>query len=121
MVGLALWSCATVAAAFATTFEALFAARILVGMGEACLIPAAMSLLGAYFAPANLARGTAVFGMGANFGYGLAFLGGGALLALLQAHGGLALPGVGRCAVAACLQWPGPPRFRCWFCCSGRV
>ena len=88
MVGLALWSLATLAAAFATSFEMLFATRILVGMGEACLVPAGMSLLAAYFAPANLARGTAIFGLGANFGYGFAFLGGGALLTALTASGG---------------------------------
>lgn len=93
MVGLTLWSLATVTAAFATSFEMLFATRILVGMGEACLVPAGMSLLAAYFAPANLARGTAIFGLGANFGYGFAFLGGGALLTALTATGGIALPG----------------------------
>src|SRR6202011_2134985 len=37
----------------------------------------------------------AVFGLGANFGYGLAFLGGGALLTVLETQGGLALPGLG--------------------------
>lgn len=95
MVGISIWSLATAAAAFTNSFETLFLTRILVGMGEACLIPAGMSLLTAYFAPANLARGTAIFGLGANFGYGLAFLGGGAMLALLQAGGGLALPGFG--------------------------
>ena len=95
LFGLAVWSLATVAAAFATSFAALFITRIFVGMGEACLIPAGMSLLAAYFAPANLARGTAIFGLGANFGYGLAFLGGGALLAMLLAAGGLQLPGLG--------------------------
>ena len=98
MVGLALWSVATVAAAFTTSFEALFLTRILVGLGEACLVPAGMSLLAAYFAPANLARGTAIFGMGANFGVGIAFLGGGALLATLQASGGLHIPGLGAMA-----------------------
>jgi MFS family permease len=95
LAGIAVWSLATAAAAFTNSFETLFLTRILVGMGEACLIPAGMSLLTAYFAPANLARGTAIFGLGANFGYGLAFLGGGAVLGLLQAKGGLALPGLG--------------------------
>jgi MFS family permease len=95
LFGLAVWSLATIAAAFATSFTALFITRIFVGMGEACLIPAGMSLLAAYFAPANLARGTAIFGLGANFGYGFAFLGGGALLAMLLAAGGLQLPGLG--------------------------
>jgi MFS family permease len=93
-IGLVVWSLATMAAAFTTSFETLFATRVLVGMGEACLIPAGMSLLTAYFAPSNLARGTAVFGLGANFGYGLAFLGGGAVLAALVTTGGLVLLGV---------------------------
>ena len=94
LAGLWLWSLATVAAAFTTSFETLFATRVLVGMGEACLIPAGMSLLAAYFAPTTLARGTAIFGLGANFGYGLAFLGGGALLSVLIARGGLDVAGV---------------------------
>ena len=98
MLGLTLWSLATVAAAFTTSFATLFLTRILVGMGEACLIPAGMSLLAAYFAPANLARGTAIFGLGANFGYGFAFLGGGILLAALQTGNGLHLPGIGTMA-----------------------
>ncbi len=93
MVGISLWSLATIAAAFATSFATLFATRFLVGMGEACLVPAGMSLLAAYFAPANLARGTAIFGMGANFGLGFAFLGGGALLSALVARGGVTFPG----------------------------
>jgi MFS family permease len=96
LFGLAVWSVATIMAATASSFAGLFAARILVGMGEACLIPAGMSLLATYFAPATLARGTAVFGMGANFGLGLAFLGGGIVLAALQAAGGLPVPGLGR-------------------------
>lgn len=94
MVGLALWSLATMAAAFATSFETLFATRILVGLGEACLMPAGMSLLASYFPAATFARGTSIFGLGANFGYGLAFLGGGAVLVALQASGGLTLFGV---------------------------
>lgn len=93
MAGIFLWSLATMAAAFTSSFETLFATRILVGLGEACLIPAGMSLLTAYFAPATLARGTAIFGLGANFGYGLAFLGGGAVLAMLQAGGIPAMAG----------------------------
>lgn len=98
VAGISVWSLATAAAAFTDSFEMLFLTRILVGMGEACLIPAGMSLLAAYFAPANLARGTAIFGLGANFGYGIAFLGGGAILALLQASGGLSIPGFSQLA-----------------------
>lgn len=98
IAGVTLWSCATLAAAFTSTFEMLFLTRVLVGLGEACLIPAGMSLLATYFSPANLARGTAIFGLGANFGLGIVFLGGGAVLAMLIAGGGLLLPGYGQMA-----------------------
>lgn len=93
VAGLSIWSLATCAAAFATSFETLFAARILVGFGEACLIPCAMSLLLNYFGAGNVARGTAIFASGANMGNAFAFLGGGALLAALEARGGLLLGG----------------------------
>ncbi|QGZ93783.1 MFS transporter [Terricaulis silvestris] len=93
--GITLWSGATIAAAFANSFEMLFAARLVVGFGEACLIPAGMSLLVAYFPRESLGRGVAVFGLGVNIGLGLAFIGGGALLALLYANGGLTVPGLG--------------------------
>jgi len=94
-LGLVVWSVATMAAAFATSFATLFATRIFVGMGEACLIPAGMSLLASWFAPAELGRGTAIMGLGANLGYGLAFLGGGVVLAELARAGGLPVPGLG--------------------------
>lgn len=94
IAGLSVWSIATAASAFATSFEALFAARIFVGMGEGCLIPAGMSLLTAYFSREQLARGVSIFGAGANIGHGVAFIGGGALLSWLTVRGGLALPGL---------------------------
>lgn len=95
MIGLAFWSVATIAAAFSNSFGTLFLARVFVGMGEACLIPAAMSLLATYFAPSNLARGTAIFGLGANLGYGISLIGGGALLAVFTAAGGISIPVLG--------------------------
>jgi MFS family permease len=95
ILGLIVWSASTAMAAAATSFATLFAARIFVGMGEACLIPAGMSLLATYFAPTELGRGTAIMGLGANFGYGLAFLAGGAVLAALEQAGGLHVPGFG--------------------------
>ena len=67
MAGLAMWSLASAAAAFCGSFATLFLTRIFVGFGEACLIPAGMSLLAAYFAPLNFARGTAIFGLEREF------------------------------------------------------
>ena len=47
--GMAVWSVATAACAFADSFWSLFGARLLVGVGEAALVPAAMSLLAGLF------------------------------------------------------------------------
>jgi MFS family permease len=94
-IGLFLWSLATAASAFANSFRALFAARMAVGIGEACLAPAAMSLIAAYFPRHLLARATAVFTMGAPLGRATAFLGGGAILSALVVTGGLDLPILG--------------------------
>ena len=95
ILGLVVWSLSTAMAAASTSFATLFMARIFVGMGEACLIPAGMSLLATYFGPSELGRGTAIMGLGANFGYGLAFLAGGGVLAALERAGGLHVPGIG--------------------------
>ena len=50
-IGIAFWSLATVACGLAETFWQLFAARLAVGLGEACLAPAAVSLVADYFRP----------------------------------------------------------------------
>ena len=42
IVGVALWSAATLACGYAHSFAELFVARVFVGIGEACLAPAAM-------------------------------------------------------------------------------
>ena len=58
IAGVLLWSAATAACGFAATFGQLFAARIAVGIGEAALAPAAVSMIADYFPPAR--RGTAL-------------------------------------------------------------
>jgi predicted MFS family arabinose efflux permease len=45
VTGLMLWSAATIGCAFADTFLHLFFARMLVGIGEAALVPCAASLI----------------------------------------------------------------------------
>ncbi|HRX40198.1 MAG: MFS transporter [Amphiplicatus sp.] len=90
--GIVFWSLATAACGLAGSFGSLFAARIGVGLGEASLVPAAMSLLAAYFSRGKLGRAVGAFTMGASLGMSAAFIGGGAVLALLAANGGLTLP-----------------------------
>jgi MFS family permease len=82
--GVLVWSCGTLACAFSHSFEQLFAARIVVGLGEAVLSPAAISLISDYFPPSR--RGTAVgfFLSGIAMGIGAAILIGGGVLHLVN-------------------------------------
>jgi MFS family permease len=78
--GVLVWSAGTLACGFSQSFNELFAGRIVVGLGEAVLSPAAISLISDYFPPSR--RGTAVgcFLSGIAMGIGAAiFIGGGVL------------------------------------------
>jgi MFS family permease len=87
--GVLVWSCGTLACGFSQSFGQLFAARIVVGLGEAVLSPAAISLISDYFPPSR--RGTAVgfFLSGIAMGIGASILIGGGVLHVVQ-HGALA-------------------------------
>jgi len=87
-IGILSWSVATAACSFADGFAGLFTARAAVGLGEATLIPAAMSLLAAYFPRASMGKAVGTFQVGVPFGKAIAFIGGGALLAQLTIAGG---------------------------------
>jgi MFS family permease len=76
-VGLIVWSLFSGLTGFATDFWTLFLCRLLVGVGEATLGPAAISLLSDYFPPTKRATVTSIYSMGIAVGAGLAaFLGG---------------------------------------------
>lgn len=93
-VGLLLWTLATVMGGLATSFGPLLVSRMLVGVGEAALVPAAVSLLADSFAPHRRALPLAIFTAGVSLGAGLALVLGGALIAL--AHDGVqAVPLIG--------------------------
>ena len=64
--GATIWTLATVACMLAPDYPALFVARMLVGLGEAALVPAAFSLLGDYFPRARVAGAVSVV-TGASF------------------------------------------------------
>lgn len=81
--GVMVWSLATAAIARADGFATLVLARAFIGLGEACLIPAALSLISAHFPPSRLARATSVFSLGGTMGKVLGFMGGGALFGIL--------------------------------------
>jgi MFS family permease len=78
--GIVVWSVGTIACGLSHHFGQIFAGRIVVGMGEAALSPAAISLISDYFPPTR--RGTAVgfFLSGIAMGNGVAILIGGGVL-----------------------------------------
>ncbi len=78
-IGVAVWSLFSGLTAFANDFWTLFFCRVMVGVGEATLGPAAISLLSDYFPPAKRATVTSIYSMGIAIGAGLAALLGGAL------------------------------------------
>lgn len=82
--GVLVWSVGTLACGLSQSFRQLFAARIVVGTGEAVLSPAAISLISDYFPPSR--RGTAVgfFLSGIAMGIGVAILIGGGVLHLVE-------------------------------------
>lgn len=83
-VGVFLWSLMTVACGFTRNFAQLFIARVGVGVGEATLSPAALSILSDYFPPRRLGFAVSVYLSGAAIGTGLAFLLGGVALAFFD-------------------------------------
>lgn len=79
--GLVLWSCATMASGFARTFAELFAARMLVGIGEAALVPVAASMIADYFAPTIRPKAYGLFVSGSSLGTAAAMALGGLFIA----------------------------------------
>jgi len=84
LAGLLVWSLATFACGFARGFGELFAARIFVGLGEAVLSPAAISLISDYFPPSRRGAAVGLFLTGIALGIGGAIFIGGAMLHLIE-------------------------------------
>jgi MFS family permease len=84
LFGIVLWSVATILCAFTHSFAEMFASRIAVGVGEASLAPAAVSLLSDLFPPSRRAGPLGTFITGTRLGSGMAIVLGGILLALVS-------------------------------------
>jgi MFS family permease len=97
-IAAAVWSLGTLLCGLAGSFGALFAARLLVGIGEAAFAPAAMSLIADYFPPERRATATGVFFTGIVIGAGSALAIGGALLAAAQGGAFATVPLLGTLA-----------------------
>ncbi len=94
-IGIASWSFMTAVCGLAKNFWQLFAARIGVGIGEATLSPAAMSIISDYFPVRKLARAISVYSMGVYFGAGLAMIIGGLVVKMVSQAGNTVVPFIG--------------------------
>jgi MFS family permease len=97
-IGILFWTGMTALCGLAGSFATFFLARIGVGLGEASLVPAGISLIGSLISRERMGRAMAIFIMGATSGTAIALMGGGYLLTRLTALGGLSLPLVGALA-----------------------
>ena len=93
--GVTFWSLMTAACGFATSYAALFLARVGVGAGEAALNPSALSILKDYFPPDKIGRAIGLYTAGVSSGSGLAFILGGAIYPKIKEAGPVELPLLG--------------------------
>ncbi len=73
-VGLIAWSAMTAATGLARSFGQMAAARMFIGVGEACLTPAAVSMLADSFPPHRRALVSGIYYLGLPVGVGGSFL-----------------------------------------------
>jgi MFS family permease len=78
--GISLWSAATLAGGLAASFGWLFATRMLVGIGEASLSPAVVSMVADLLPPARRGRALSMFLMAQTLGTAASIMIAGALL-----------------------------------------
>uniref|UniRef100_B0T6M2 Major facilitator superfamily MFS_1 n=1 Tax=Caulobacter sp. (strain K31) TaxID=366602 RepID=B0T6M2_CAUSK len=95
MYAVAVWSLATAATALADSFWTMFAARAVVGVGEATLIPLAVSLISDTRTGHSRDRAFGMFLAAGAVGNTAALLFGGAIIHFVTRAGGLHLPAIG--------------------------
>jgi MFS family permease len=76
IVSLLVWSAVTWLTAYSRTFEQLLLTRILMGISEACYIPAALALISDYHRSSTRSLATGIHMTGVMVGSSLGFLGG---------------------------------------------
>lgn len=96
--GALIWSAGTFFCGLAVDFNQLFIARLVVGIGEAALTPAAVSLIGDAFIGPRRGLAMGVFFTGINAGFSTAYAVGGVALELAQSGSFSALPWIGELA-----------------------
>jgi len=96
--GVVAWSIMTAVCSAARSFWSLFLARMGVGVGEAALSPAALSLIADSFPRGQLGLALSVYSMGIYVGAGLAMIVGGSVVQGLSHRPEIALPLLGTVA-----------------------
>ncbi|MEP6766004.1 MAG: MFS transporter [Gemmatimonadaceae bacterium] len=91
-VGVALWSLMTTLTGFTRTFTQLMLARIGVGVGEATLNPASVSIIADLFPRRLLGVAMSVYMTGTFLGSGVGYFGGALLVHTADAIGTITLP-----------------------------
>jgi MFS family permease len=86
VAGVVVWSTGTIACGLSHSFHELFLSRIIVGLGEGVLAPAAISLISDYFPPERRGTAVALFLSGIAMGSGAAILIGGAVLHVIETN-----------------------------------
>ena len=86
---------ATGAGGYVTGFATLFLVRMLVGVGEAALSPAAYSMLADYFPPEGRGRAMSIYTSGVYIGSAMAFIVGGVVIQAASQAGQVAIPLLG--------------------------
>lgn len=95
LVGASVWTLATLFCMVAPDYPWLFAARMMVGLGEAALVPAAFSMLGDYFPRGHVAGAVSIVTGASFFGAGCALAFGGVFVDQLPIAGMVELPWAG--------------------------
>lgn len=96
VAGLVMWSLATSSGVLAQSFVSLFLLRILVGVGEASLTPAATSMLSDLFPRERLSTAISAYAAAPYLGSALALVVGGWALDWFSAQESLVLPLIGQ-------------------------
>lgn len=95
LIGATLWTIATASCGLTKTFFQLFLARVSVGVGEATLAPAGLSIIADSFPRERVAKPISVFSAAGYAGFGIALLVGGYAVQFIQDAGVISLPIVG--------------------------
>ena len=95
ITGMFLWSIATMLCGLSKTFFYLFLSRVFVGIGEASLAPAGMSIISDYFSKKKLTRALSIFNGSGFLGSGVALVIGGFVIGKLIDFGSFSIPLIG--------------------------